>query len=201
MVAMYKVYTIVDAVRIPPDMFAMKREDAILQILREKYERKIDADLGVILSIQGIQHMDGGYVVPGDGAAYYDSTFGVLTYYPEINEVIESEATEVVEFGAFLSLGPMEGLVHLSQVTDDVVRFDRKSGQLVGKNTKRVLKKGDTVKARIITTSIKPTILETKVGLSMRTAGLGKDEWGHVVKGAKGKSSGGEEEKKPAKKK
>lgn len=184
---MYKIYTIQDSVRVPPEMFAMQRESAILQILREKYERKMDTDLGVVLSIQNVRNISGGYVVPGDGAAYYDAHFDMLSYFPEINEVVESEATEVVEFGAFLSLGPLEGLVHLSQVTDDIVRLDRKTAQLIGKNTKRTLKKGDTVKARVITVSLKPTILETKVGMSMRTAGLGKEEWNRETKGAKGK--------------
>jgi len=193
---MYKVYTISDSVRVPPEMFAMKREDAILQILREKYERKMDTDLGVVLSIQGVRDVSGGYVVPGDGAAYYDAHFDLLSYYPEINEVVESEVTETVEFGAFLSLGPLEGLVHLSQVTDDIVHFDRKASQLVGKNTKRILKKGDVVKARIITVSIKPTILETKVGLSMRTRGLGKDEWNKETKGASGRAEKSSSKKK-----
>ncbi len=186
---MYRLYTLTDSVRVPPDMFSMRREDAVLQILREKYERKMDTELGVILSIQNVRDVAGGYVVPGDAAAYYDATFEALLFYPEVNEVVECEATEVVEFGAFLSIGPMEGLVHLSQVTDDVVRLDRKTGQLVGKHTKRTLKKGDVVKARIITVSLKPTILETKVGLSMRTPGLGKEEWSRKVKGAKGKST------------
>ncbi|MEM0438348.1 MAG: DNA-directed RNA polymerase [Candidatus Micrarchaeia archaeon] len=195
---MYKVYTILDSIRVPPDMFSMRKEEAVLQILREKYERKMDTDLGVVLSIQSVSDISGGYVVPGDGAAYYDATFEALTYYPEINEVIESEVTEVVEFGAFLQLGPLEGLVHLSQVTDDIVHMDRKTMQLVGKNTKRTLKKGDVVKARIITASIKPTVLETKVGLSMRTPGLGKDEWARSVKGARGKE---DKEKGPSKKK
>ncbi len=174
---MYKLYTIKDTVRVPPDMFAMVRERAVLEILRDKYERKMDSDLGVILSIQNVRDISGGYVVPGDGAAYYDVVYDVLTFYPEINEVVEAEVSDVVEFGAFLSLGPIEGLAHLSQIMDDVVKFDRKAGVLVGKNSKNTLKKGDTVRARIITASIKHTILETKVGLSMRTPGLGKEDW------------------------
>ncbi|MGB9635530.1 MAG: DNA-directed RNA polymerase [Candidatus Micrarchaeia archaeon] len=186
---MYRVHTIVGTVRVPPNMFSMGKKEAVLSILREKYERKMDPNIGVVLSVHNIQNIEGGYVVLGDGAAYYDVTFDVLAFYPDTNEVVECEVTEVVEFGAFLSLGPMEGLVHLSQVTDDVVRLDRKSNQLIGKNTKRTLKKGDVVKARIITASIKPTILDTKVGLSMRTPGLGKEEWSKVVKGAKGKKS------------
>jgi len=174
---MYRVYSITDSVRLPPDMFILKREDAIKQILRDKYERKMDSDLGIILSINNVKDISGGFVVAGDGAAYYNATFDVLTYMPEVNEIIESEVTEVVEFGAFLTLGPMEGLVHLSQVTDDIVKLDRSAGVLSGKNSKRMLKKGDTVKARIFTTSMKNTLMETKIGLSMRTPGLGKTEW------------------------
>jgi DNA-directed RNA polymerase subunit E' len=173
----YRVYSISDSVRLPPDMFILKREDAIKQILREKYERKMDSDLGIILSINNVEDISGGYVVTGDGAAYYDAKFDVLTYMPEVNEIIESEVTEIVEFGAFLTLGPLEGLVHLSQITDDIVKLDRISNVLSGRNTKRMLKKGDTVKARIFTTSMKNTLMETKIGLSMRTPGLGKAEW------------------------
>lgn len=174
---MYRVYSIKDSVRLPPDMFILKREDAVKQILRDKYERKMDSDLGIILSINNVKDISGGYVVAGDGAAYYDATFDVLTYMPEVNEIIESEVTEIVEFGAFLTLGPIEGLVHLSQITDDIVKLDRNAGVLSAKNTKRMLKKGDTVKARIFTTSMKNTLMETKIGLSMRTPGLGKSEW------------------------
>ncbi len=188
---MYRVYSIKDSVRLPPDMFTLKREDAVKQILRDKYERKMDSDLGIILSINNVKEISGGYVVAGDGAAYYNATFDVLTYMPEINEVVESEVTEVVEFGAFLTLGPMEGLVHLSQVTDDIVKLDRSANLLSAKNTKRMLKKGDIVKARIFTTSMKNTLMETKIGLSMRTSGLGKGEW-NVKKKA--------ETEKPAKK-
>ncbi len=174
---MYRVYSILDSVRLPPDMFILERGEAIKQILREKYERKMDSDLGIILSINNVKDIEGGYVVAGDGAAYYNATFDILTYMPEVNEIIESEVTEIVEFGAFLTLGPIEGLVHLSQITDDIVKLDRVNNVLSGKNTKRMIKKGDTVKARIFTTSMKNTLMETKIGLSMRTPGLGKSEW------------------------
>ncbi|MEM4633936.1 MAG: DNA-directed RNA polymerase, partial [Candidatus Anstonellaceae archaeon] len=116
-------------------------------------------------------------VVAGDNAAYYDVTFEVLAYHPLVNEVVETDVSEVAEFGAFLRLGPMEGLVHLSQIANDFLNYNKKTMSFVGRESKKTLKKGDRVFAKISTVSMKATIPETKIGLTMRPEGLGKDEW------------------------
>jgi DNA-directed RNA polymerase subunit E' len=76
----------------------------------------------------------------------------------------------------------MDGLIHVSQVTDDFVGHDRKKGSLYGKETKRSLKEGDKVRARVVTVSIKRGVAGAtggggKIGLTMRQPGLGKLEW------------------------
>src|SRR3989338_2948930 len=45
------------------------------------------------------------------------------------------------------------------------------------KKTNKKLVKADTVIARIVTVSLRGTIPESKIGLTMRQFGLGKDEW------------------------
>jgi DNA-directed RNA polymerase subunit E' len=88
-------------------------------------------------------------------------------------------------------LGPVDGLIHVSQVTDDFVGYDRKKGTLHGKETKRTLKEGDKVRARIVTVSMKRGVVGVtgavgKIGLTMRQPGLGKLEWiEEARKGAK----------------
>ena len=123
---MYKLFKVDDKIRVSPRYFSMKLNDAIIEILVEKYERKVDRDLGIILGIQDVKVMSEGTIIPGDGGAYFKIEFDVLTYLPEINEVIESTVTEIVEFGAFLGLGPIEGLVHLSQITNDFLTYNRR---------------------------------------------------------------------------
>ncbi|MEM4348406.1 MAG: DNA-directed RNA polymerase [Candidatus Anstonellaceae archaeon] len=174
---MYYVLKCKDKVRLPPQFFSMKLEDALTQILREQYERRIDKDAGVVLAVWNAKAVGDGVVVPGDNAAYYEVEFDVLTYLPQINEVIESEVSEVVEFGVFLSLGPLEGLVHLSQIANDFLNYNKKSMSFTGKESKKTLKKGDRVFAKISTVSLKGSIPESKIGLTMRPEGLGKDEW------------------------
>ena len=43
---------------------------------------------------------------------------------------------DIVDFGAFISLGPTEGMIHVSQTMDDYVSFS-KDKVLVGKETKK----------------------------------------------------------------
>jgi len=174
---MYRVATVQSSVRVEPKYFSTDLEKAITQILREKYERRIDKDLGVVLCIWNVRDVSEGRIIPGDGATHHDVTFDILAYMPELNEIIEGEVTEIVEFGAFMRMGPLDGLIHLSQITNDFLSYDRKIPAFVGKESKKMLKKGDGVFAKISTVSMKGTIPETKIGLTMRPEGLGKLDW------------------------
>ena len=179
---MYYILTCKDRVRLPAQYFSMKLEEALTQILREKYERRVDKESGVSLAVWNSKALGDGVVIPSDNAAYYDVQFEVLSYQPQVNEIVESEVSEVVEFGAFLSLGPMEGLVHLSQIANDFLTYNRKTMSFTGRESKKSLKKADRVYAKISTVSMKGSIPETKIGLTMRPDGLGKEEWLAVKK-------------------
>ncbi len=201
---MYKLFKIDDKIRVSPRYFSMKLDDAITEILIEKYERKVDKDLGIILGIQDVKVLSEGRVIPGDGGAYFKIEFDILTYLPEVNEVIESTVTEIVEFGAFLGLGPIEGLVHLSQITNDFLTYNRRVPSFVGKESKKTLKKGDKILAKISTVSLKNNIHDIKVGLTMRPDGLGKEEWiekDEKKKAAEVKRASIKQKPKPTKKK
>jgi DNA-directed RNA polymerase subunit E' len=174
---MYRVLTVSDVVSVPPSFFSLNLKDAVEKIIREKYERKVDPANGVILRIWNIHDIEGGEVIVGDGSAHYNVKYNVLTYLPEQHEIIEGPVTEVLDFGIFVSTGPFDGLIHLSQIANEFISFDRKAGSLVMKNSKHSIKKGDIVRAKIVTVSLKPTIPETKIALTMKGGGLGKLEW------------------------
>ncbi|KXB03088.1 DNA-directed RNA polymerase subunit E' [candidate division MSBL1 archaeon SCGC-AAA261F19] len=173
---MYKIAKIKDTVRVPPEKFDEPREEAILDILRKNYEGVTDEDVGVILSITDVENYEVGKVIMGDGASYHETVFNALVYKPELHEVILGEVVEIVRFGAFVRLGPMDGLVHVSQVTDDYISYDDRKGVLTGKETHRKLKEGDKVRARIVSIGMGPS-KRAKIGLTMRQPGLGNLEW------------------------
>ena len=87
----------------------------------------------------------------------------------------EKKNIEVADFGAFIEIGPVDGMIHISQTMDDFVSFS-KSGVLSGKQTKKVLKKGDKCRARIIAVSYKDPF-NPKIGLTMRQPWLGTLHW------------------------
>ena len=164
-----------DFVRVDPSLFGLDIEDAIKKELERRYAEHISQDLGVVVTISKVLNIGEGIIIPGDGAAYYDTTFSIVTFKPELQELVYGKISEITSFGAFMDLGPIDGMIHISQTMDDYVNFS-KGDVLLGRNTKRALKRGDLCLARIIAVSYKdPT--DPKIGLTMRQPGLGKLEW------------------------
>ena len=174
---MYKIVTVEDTVRVPPNRFSEPLNEVIIDVIRKNYVGLTDKDVGTVLVITEVKEVGVGRVIMGDGASYHDVTFEALVYKPELNEVVLGEVVEIVEFGAFIRLGPIDGLVHVSQVMDDFVGYDKKKGALYGKESKRSLKEGDKVRARIVSVSLRRGAKGGKIGLTMRQPGLGKLEW------------------------
>jgi DNA-directed RNA polymerase subunit E' len=172
---MYKKVILKDVVRVPPERFAENLKEAILTILRENFVGIWEKDLGLVLSIIDVHEIGTGKIIPGDGSAYYGVEYEMLTYDPVMHEVVEGEIAEILEFGAFIRLGPVDGLVHVSQITNDFISFDSKQRTLMAKESNRMLKEGDKVRARIVTISKKKD--GAKIGLTLRQPGLGKLEW------------------------
>lgn len=173
---MHRIVTISDTVRVPPDKFGEPLEEVVMDLLRKTYEGVMDRDVGVVLAISEVKEIGPGRLIMGDGGSYHDVVFDALVYKPEINEVVLGEVIELTDFGAFVRIGPLDGLLHVSQVMDDFVSYNKNKGVLQGKQTKRTLKVGDKVRARIVTLSMKGRT-RAKVGLTMRQQGLGKLEW------------------------
>jgi len=186
-----------DYVRVSPELFALPVEEAIATQLKKKYLNYIDKELGVVVGVLDVLQVGEGIIIPGDGAAFYKSTFNLLAYLPELQELVYGEVKEITNFGAFMDIGCIDGMIHVSQTMDDFVSFS-KSNTLVGKSGKRSLKKDDLCMARIIAISYKGE--QPKIGLTMRQPGLGKLEWISEDK-RKSKNKAGAEEKKGEKKK
>lgn len=171
---MFQIVEITDYVRVEPQLFGLPVKEAVKAQLEKSYADHVSEELGVVIAVLEVLRVGEGILVPGDAAAYYDSTFKLLTFKPILNELVYGQVTQITNFGAFVNLGISEAMIHISQTMDDFVSFS-KSEVLIGKNTKRTLKKGDLCLARIVAISYKTT--PPKIGLTMRQPGLGKLEW------------------------
>ena len=164
-----------DHIRVPPSMFGLEVEEAVTKRLKDKYQGFISKELGIVIDVSKVNEIKEGVIIPGDGAAYYETVFEMFTFKPELQEVVFGKVKDVADFGVFMTVGPIEGMIHISQTMDDFVSFS-KDKVLLGKETKRTLKVNDLCLARIIAISYKD-IANPKLGLTMRQEGLGKLEW------------------------
>ncbi len=166
-----------DTVRVPPSELKGDLKSVVFNELKKTYEGIVDEDVGVLVAITRVLETGDGQIIWGDGGVYVDTKFEALVYKPLVQEVVNGYVTDITEFGAFVRIGPLDGLVHVSQVMDDFVRYDPSIPAFIGKETERTLKIGDNVRARIVTVALRNSIADSKVGLTMRQPGLGKWEW------------------------
>jgi DNA-directed RNA polymerase subunit E' len=162
-------------VRIDPKYFDEDINKSVINQLNEQFESFISKELGITIGVSEVIAIGEGIIIPGDGGAYYNTRFNILTFKPELQEVCLGEITDITDFGAFMNIGPMDGMIHIGQTMDDYVSFS-KSGVLTGKETKNNLKVKDLCRARIIAISYK-NIREPKIGLTMRQPYMGALSW------------------------
>jgi DNA-directed RNA polymerase subunit E' len=167
--------TIQDFIRVPPDHFGLSPREAIVKRIKKDYEGFISKEVGIVIDVSEVLKVNEGVVIPGDGASYYESEFVLLVFKPELQEVIQGNIKDIADFGAFITMGPIEGMIHISQTMDDFVSFSKEKS-LLGKESKKVLKISDRCRARIIALSFKD-ISNPKLGLTMRQEGLGRIDW------------------------
>jgi len=148
---------------------------SLTQEIKKKYSGYISQELGFVIDVTGVDTVGQGIILPGDGSAHYSVEFTLLTFKPEMQEIVLGKITNVADFGAFINIGPVEGMIHISQTMNDFVSFG-KDGVLSGKNSKHALKAGDICRAKIIAVSYKD-LTNPKIGLTMRQEGLGKEDW------------------------
>ena len=172
---MYYKIELKDHIRVPPNMFDLDVEEAVIKRIKKKYAGYMSNEIGIVIDVAGIKEIGEGIIISGDGSSYYETKFELIIFKPELQEVVLGKIRDIVDFGAFITLGPIDGMIHVSQAMDDFVSFS-KDKTLSGKESKRTLKVNDLCRARIIAVSFKDP-LNPKLGLTMRQQGLGRLDW------------------------
>ncbi|MCL6003213.1 MAG: DNA-directed RNA polymerase [Thermoplasmatales archaeon] len=186
---MYFIIETNETVRVPPEHLGAEYEETARSIAVKNVEGKIGViDRTLVRDANDRKYINllvlesdlygEGRIVHGDGGVYQEVKLKILAFQPMMQEIVEGDIADVKKFGAFVSIGPIEGLLHVSQVMDDRIEVDEDNKRMTGKDTKRDLKVGDLVRARIVALSLSDSKLEeSKIGLTMRQNFLGKIQW------------------------
>lgn len=173
---MYKRLTVEDSVRVPPEHLGEDLTESVRAGLKEEVEGEIDADIGVVVGVEEVNSIEGGDIKPEDAGVHYNVEYEAIVFEPELHEVVNGEVVDITGFGAFIRIGPFDGLCHVSQVMDEYVNHDEENGMLVAEEDNLSLEVDDVVTARLIAVSLENQE-SNKINLTMRQPGLGKEEW------------------------
>jgi len=167
-----------DKVRVPPHRLGEKLRKVILDVLQEHLEGSIDKEIGIFIAITRVLDVGEGEIIPGDGSVYYDVDFEAVVLRLSLQEVIEGLVVETTSFGAFVSLGPIDAMLHVSQISDEYINYDEKNARLICQESKRFIAVGEGIRARVVTLSLNEREpRDSKIGLTMRQSGLGTARW------------------------
>ncbi|XVH32648.1 DNA-directed RNA polymerase [Haloferacaceae archaeon DSL9] len=175
---MYKRVRLKDTVEVPPRNLADVTPERVRALLQDKLEGRMDEDVGSVVSVIGVHEIGEGTVLPNRPGVYYEAEFDAITYDPDMQEVVDGTVVEVVEFGAFVGIGPVDGLLHVSQISDEYLAFDGENQQLASTESNETLGVDDPVRVRVVTKSIdERNPRDSKIGLTAKQPGLGKHGW------------------------
>jgi len=153
------------------------------RLFMDAFEGKFDEENRFILVTNNHKTIGRGRIIHGDGAIYQKVQFDAVLFCMDDQEVVEGAVSEVNEFGAFVRIGPMEALLHKSQIMDEPVDINIGRNSIMGRQTGKSLEVGSFVRARIV--SLSPDTSDprrSKIGLTSKQEGLGSPDW--VKKGS-----------------
>lgn len=108
----------------------------------------------------------------------------------KIGEEFEGIVSSVTNFGMFIELpNTVEGLVHISNMTDDYYHFDDRNMMMIGEHTNRQFRIGDTVTVRVTNVVIEESSIDFEVVGMVKSYGRTRKEAPRVINANRGNSS------------
>ncbi len=82
----------------------------------------------------------------------------------KIGEEFDGIISSITNFGMFVELpNTVEGLVHVSYLTDDYYHFDDKHQVMIGERTGNIFRIGDEVRVRVVSTNIEERVIDFEI--------------------------------------
>ncbi len=177
---MYTLEVREDTIRIPAEYIreGQSLSQHVDRLAHQAFEGKFDDDDNFVLVTYDHEMVGRGRIIHGDGAIYQNVRFKAILFRLDTNEIVDGAVSEVLEFGAFVQIGPIEGLLHKSQILEEPVNINQNEGKINGSRSGKQLQLRDAVRSRVVTLSLNPhDPRSSKIGLTCKQPGLGAHSW------------------------
>ncbi len=174
---LFFITTITGSIPLPKDKIIESwNDEEITSKVKDKYQSMILEDQSIIITIIG-EVKPTGTTLTDNEVKNYTIKFDVLTFCPKLLEIVRGQVVEITDFGAIVRIGPLDALLHLSQILDDYLKTDVKAGMIIA-NSGKSIKLGSNIRGRITAVSIpQKTGGVIKISLTCRQPHLGPDDW------------------------
>ncbi|XP_031487067.1 uncharacterized protein LOC116255407 isoform X1 [Nymphaea colorata] len=178
--------------QLPPDRHGRPLDQTLMEELEKLFVDKVIKDLGLCVSIYGLKSIDGGFILPGEGASTYTVVLGVVMFRPFVGEVIVGKIKSSDSTGLCLSLGffedihvPNDALPQPSKLNDDGLWVW--ALEVDGETVDLVLQPGEEVRFRVTGVKYPPIPIEQEkdakpfspmlISASIAESGFGPLSW------------------------
>ncbi|PLR67273.1 ribonuclease R [Metabacillus idriensis] len=112
----------------------------------------------------------------------------------KVGEEYDGIISSVTNFGMFVELpNTIEGLVHVSYLTDDYYRYDERNYAMIGERTGNVYRIGDEITVRVVNVNKEERAVDFEIVGMKGTRRRPPNEAPKVIRGDRGKRSGAKE--------
>ena len=85
---MFMLSTIEDHIRVEPAQLGLSTASAVEQEIKRLYFDKVIPNVGLVITLYDILHIEGGDVHVGDGGAHFEAKFRIVVFRPYEGEVL-----------------------------------------------------------------------------------------------------------------
>ncbi|CAH1274246.1 POLR3H [Branchiostoma lanceolatum] len=86
---MFTLVEMTDTVRIPPHLFHIKLNDAVIEELNNKFANKVVYNVGLCIALFDITKLEDSFIFPGDGASHTRVHFRYVVFRPFMDEILQ----------------------------------------------------------------------------------------------------------------
>ncbi|XP_035696030.1 DNA-directed RNA polymerase III subunit RPC8-like [Branchiostoma floridae] len=121
---MFTLVEMTDTVRIPPHIFHIKLNDAVIEELNNKFANKVVYNVGLCIALFDITKLEDSFIFPGDGASHTRVHFRYVVFRPFMDEILQGRIRSCSREGVHVSLGFFDDILIPPDALQQPSKFD-----------------------------------------------------------------------------
>ena len=100
-----------EEIRVQPQDLSKTPLDAVTEVIEQRFLDRVIPDLGLVVTLYDVQSIEGGFIYPNDGAAFFKVKFRVVVFRPFVGEILVGKLKSCSKEGLRVSLDFFEDVL------------------------------------------------------------------------------------------